>query len=70
MVDKPQPPQRLFESRLHEALQQCDPQRPFLMNQNRRIGQVALPKEWWQRMTTSPMIEVEATPEQRVPSQT
>ena len=69
MVDKPQPSQRLFESRLHEALQKCDPSRPiFVESESSRIGQIALPKEWWHRMTTSPIIEIEATAEQRVPS--
>lgn len=69
MVDKPQSSQRLFESRLHEALQKCDPSRPiFVESESSRIGQIVLPKEWWHRMTTSPIIEIEATAEQRVPS--
>ena len=61
MPDNPQPSQRLFESRLNEALSQIDQTRPvYLEAESSRIGSIALPKELWQAMRKAKIIEIEA----------
>jgi len=49
--DKPQPTQRLFESRLWSAFKSFDPARPvFTEAESNRIGSLHLPSDLWQRL--------------------
>ena len=59
--DCPQPGQRMFESRLHEALDRLDPARPVLVEaESNRIGECQIPRELWRRMQDAPRVEISA----------
>jgi len=56
-----QPSQRLFETRLLQALDTLDPTRPVLVEaESSRIGQISLPPAIWSRMVEAPRIEIAA----------
>lgn len=60
-ADRPQPSQKLFESRLLACLEAFDPQRPVLVEaESSRIGALALPPPLWAAMQAAPMLEVVA----------
>jgi tRNA 2-selenouridine synthase len=63
---KPQPSQRLFESRLYAALAHLDPAAPIVVEaESSRIGDLAIPTAFWRAMTTAPRIEIRAPQAER-----
>ena len=61
--DSPQPSQRLFESRLCDAISQLDPtQIVFVEAESSRVGNISLPKALWHRMARADMVEL-STPQ-------
>ncbi len=63
---RPQPSQKLFESRLHEALERLDPARPVVIEaESSRIGARALPPALWSAMGRASVIELSAPLEAR-----
>lgn len=68
LPDADQPPQKLFESRLWEALQKLDPDHPvYVEAESKKIGNIRAPdallEEMWQR---GRCIRVEVAQEQRI----
>jgi tRNA 2-selenouridine synthase len=64
---RPQPSQKMFESRLAAALAGLDPGRPVLVEaEASRIGEVTLPPMLWAGMRQAPVIELIAPLEDRV----
>ncbi len=62
-----QPEQKLFESRLMDALQRLDPARPvYAEAESARIGEIALPAALWAAMREAPRIGLEAPVPARV----
>ncbi len=62
-----QPSQKGFDSRLLQAMERLDPERPvFVEAESRKIGQVQLPDSLMQKMAESECIRVEASLEDRV----
>ncbi len=65
--DAPQPPQKLFESELWDALQRLDPQRPvFVEAESKKIGRLHLPDALVQAMWASPCVALETAAAVRV----
>jgi tRNA 2-selenouridine synthase len=63
---RPQPSQRLFESRIYAALAGLDPSRPILVEaESSRIGDRAIPSGVWRAMTVAPRIEIGASQAER-----
>lgn len=63
----PQPSQKLFETRLVQAMVALDPARPVLVEaESNRIGSLRLPPALWQAMRAAPRVEVTAPPGARV----
>ena len=57
---RPQPSQRLFESRLHHALSQIECSRPvFIEAESAKIGNVQIPKALWQAMGAAAGLQLE-----------
>lgn len=57
----PQPSQKLFETRLAQALVALDPARPVLIEaESNRIGSLRLPPSLWQAMRCAPRVEITA----------
>lgn len=55
-----QPSQKMFESRLAQALQQLDPARPvFLEAESNAIGSVKLPPSLWTAMASAPTVRMD-----------
>jgi tRNA 2-selenouridine synthase len=64
--DRPQPAQKMFESRLLGALDALDPARLVVAEaESSKIGEVALPPALWSRLSEASWIEVAAEPEAR-----
>lgn len=58
---RPQPPQKLFESRVWFALQGFDPGRPiFVESESKKIGNLHTPETLLKRMRASPCINLQA----------
>ena len=58
---RPQPSQKLFETRLLEALGRLDPARPVLVEaESSKIGDLNLPPTLWKAMAAAPRIELAA----------
>lgn len=56
-----QPSQKLFESRLWDALRRIDLSRPILLEaESNRIGRCEIPKRVWEAMTDAPRIVISA----------
>lgn len=56
-----QPSQKLFESRLAQAITALDPARPVLIEaESNRIGAIRLPPALWQAMCTAPRVAITA----------
>ena len=56
---RPQPSQKMFESRLVAALDAFDPARPIVVEaESSRIGDLRLPPRLWRAMTGAPEIEL------------
>lgn len=63
---RPQPSQKLFESRLLAALEALDPARPVLVEaESSKIGERMIPPALWRLMETAPRIELAAPAEAR-----
>jgi len=63
---RPQPSQKLFESRLLQALDQLDPTRPIVVEaESSKIGERMTPPLVWKAMQAAPRIEVRAPREAR-----
>jgi tRNA 2-selenouridine synthase len=63
---RPQPSQKLFESRLVEALERLDLSRPVAAEaESSRIGERIVPPALWGAMQAAPRVELEAAPEAR-----
>lgn len=61
LPDAPQPPQKLFESRVWRALGQLDPERPvFVESESKKIGNLRVPEALIDTMWQSACIIVEA----------
>jgi tRNA 2-selenouridine synthase len=58
---RPQPSQKMFESRLLAALEALDPARPVLVEaESSKIGERMVPPALWRLMETAPRIELAA----------
>lgn len=56
-----QPPQKLFETALFDALRRADDGQPILVEaESAHIGRITLPRRVWKAMAASPRIEVSA----------
>ena len=63
---RPQPSQKLFESRLLAAIEGLDPARPVVIEaESSKVGERALPPVVWSAMAAAPRIELLAPAEQR-----
>lgn len=63
---RPQPSQKLFESRLLDALERLDPARPILAEaESAKIGERAVPPLLWKAMQAAPRIGLAAPPQAR-----
>ena len=63
---RPQPSQRLFESRLLGQLDALDPSRPVVAEaESSKIGERMLPPALWTRLAQAPCIELIASPSDR-----
>ncbi|MFN0024355.1 MAG: tRNA 2-selenouridine(34) synthase MnmH, partial [Parvularculaceae bacterium] len=59
--DAAQPSQKLFESRLYDALRQFDPARAIVVEaESAHIGRIAVPRRFWKEMVKSPRISLAA----------
>jgi tRNA 2-selenouridine synthase len=67
LPDRPQPSQKMFESRLLAELATLDPAQPvFVEGESKKIGQVQVPEALIQRMRGSPCVRLETALETRV----
>ncbi len=65
-ADRPQPPQKLFETQLLEALDALDPARPVAVEaESSKIGERMTPPSLWALMRAAPRIEIRAPAEAR-----
>lgn len=65
-LGRPQPSQKLFESRLLSALEALDPARPVLVEaESSKVGERMVPPALWHAMAAAPRIDVAAPPEAR-----
>ncbi|GJL90601.1 tRNA 2-selenouridine(34) synthase MnmH [Hyphococcus sp.] len=65
-ANAPQPEQKLFESRLFEALRDLNQTQPILVEaESNRIGHCEIPKRLWEAMQGAPRITISATPAAR-----
>jgi tRNA 2-selenouridine synthase len=65
-ADRPQPSQKLFESRLLAALEALDPTRPVVVEaESSKVGERMIPPALWTLMEKARAIELAATPEAR-----
>lgn len=63
---RPQPSQKMFESRLLAALDRLDPARPIVVEaESSKIGERVVPPMLWKAMTAAPRIELVAEPQAR-----
>jgi len=63
----PQPAQKMFETRLWDALRRLDPQRPvFVEAESKKIGQLQVPDALLETMRAAECIRIEAPTEARV----
>jgi tRNA 2-selenouridine synthase len=64
---QPQPSQRYFESQLCQALKQCTPGQPILVEaESNKIGNIHVPPAFWAAMRNAPTIRVTAPIDARV----
>ena len=65
-MGRPQPSQKLFESRLLAAVEALDPQRPVVIEaESSKVGERVLPPVVWSAMAAAPRIELAAPAEAR-----
>jgi tRNA 2-selenouridine synthase len=61
LPDTPQPPQKLFESRLLAAIEVLDPALPVLVEaESSKVGEINLPPALWKAMIGAPRVTLEA----------
>ncbi|NWG31356.1 MAG: tRNA 2-selenouridine(34) synthase MnmH [Rhodocyclaceae bacterium] len=61
LPDAPQPSQKMFETRLLQALERLDPARPvFVEAESRRIGRLQVPDALIEAMRAAPCLKIEA----------
>ncbi len=66
LAGRPQPSQKMFESRLLAALERLDPARPVLAEaESSKVGERMIPPALWQAMSAAPRIELHAPAEER-----
>lgn len=66
LVGQPQPSQKLFETRLLQALDALDPSRPVVAEaESSKIGDRMIPPALWTRLSLAPVVELEAEPDCR-----
>ncbi len=66
LAGRPQPSQKMFESRLLAALDGLDPDRPVIVEaESSKVGQRMVPPALWQAMAQAPRIELSASPQAR-----
>jgi tRNA 2-selenouridine synthase len=64
---RPQPSQKMFESRLLRALESLDPARPvFVEGESKKIGELQVPDALMAAMRAAPCVRLEASVETRV----
>jgi tRNA 2-selenouridine synthase len=64
---RPQPSQKMFESRLIVELERLEPGQPVIVEaESSKIGEIVLPPALWQAMTGAPRIQLFAPREARV----
>ncbi len=67
LPDEPQPSQKMFESRIWDALRRYDPQRPvFIEAESKKIGLINTPEALLQKMRSAPCLSIEAPVAARV----
>jgi tRNA 2-selenouridine synthase len=67
LPDSPQPGQKMFETRLYQALAELDPARPvFVEAESRRIGQLRLPQALFAAMGEASLLRIDAEIGERV----
>jgi tRNA 2-selenouridine synthase len=65
-ADRPQPSQKMFESRLLGVLDGLDPARPVIVEaESSKVGERMVPPALWQAMAEAPRIELSASPDAR-----
>ena len=65
-LGRPQPSQKLFESRLLAAVEALDPARPIVVEaESSKVGDRMIPPVLWRAMQAAPRIELAAPPEVR-----
>jgi tRNA 2-selenouridine synthase len=63
---RPQPSQKMFESRLLAAIERLDPERPVVIEaESSKVGERMLPPVLWSAMTGAPRIELQAPAPER-----
>ena len=63
---RPQPSQKLFESRLLAAIEALDPDRPVVVEaESSKIGEINLPPGLWKAMQDAPRVEIRASRAER-----
>jgi tRNA 2-selenouridine synthase len=66
LPNAPQPPQKMFESRLLAAIEALDPTRPVLVEaESSKVGEINLPPVIWRAMGGAPRITLSAPPAAR-----
>jgi len=66
LAERPQPSQKMFESRLLGALDRLDPSRPVVVEaESSKIGDLMIPPSLWQAMQSAPRIELDAPRQER-----
>ena len=64
---RPQPGQKLFESRLWDALRRIDPARPVIVeSESRKVGDLRVPERLVERMRAAPCLRLELPMDARV----
>ncbi|MDO8300139.1 tRNA 2-selenouridine(34) synthase MnmH, partial [Lacisediminimonas sp.] len=67
LPSEPQPSQKMFESRIWQALRHFDPQRViFIESESKKVGNVRVPDALMERMRASPCISLQLSREGRV----
>ena len=67
LPNQPQPSQRLFESRLYQALKQFDPARPiYIEAESRKVGVLSLPTALVEQMRLSSYVSLQVPHQARV----
>lgn len=67
LPDAPQPAQKMFETRIWDALRHFDPQQPiFVEAESRKIGVLSMPDNLLEKIRSSVCVRIEAQLESRI----